>query len=485
MVSFDSQGVRAAVWRITNTRALDSPGLHEQLVLNQTRNVTLDNKYILHWYLWFTSNMREFVGVDPQISRLEHVNQAHPKKKLKQAAFRRLTRIGRSLIGNWIERIEYKLKSGELLRSGKAPRAIADLTTEGSLVGGYLMDNVKNVFSIPYTVQHGFTSQAHIQFIKVPNLDMLDEVFDNLVRGKDNYFYFFSDDSCIGVTCSDGRWFANVDISQCDGSNGRPVFSLLRSAMKVDPSVSTDVDETFDQLSMPCYVHSTMNRKKWVKLTPSEPVLYSGSVLTTCTNNMANTLIAIEFFAKWRGGTRKEAETLLQNSAREMGFIVTCEDCDSYHHLQFLKHSPVQGGGHKLQAILNLGVPLRKFGTSTKPIPGKATTTYKDRCDAHNSSVVVGYQHMGEHVVHDALKTKILVGSTRIQSNELDSWYIQNVSGSVRTRVDSTELGVRYGLRGEEVEALANGIRGTGYGQILRSHELDAIFLKDYGYKRE
>jgi len=476
MYRVDTYGIRGAVRRVTAERETDRPGYHYELLRNQ---YSIPEELTRQWMKWFRRNLTELLDAvgDPVDERRKWCEAAHPKKVLRVNARRDLLADGRVHHRTYLRQVDYKAKPDELLADKKYLRAVGDCTTLGSLKCGYYMDHVKEAFKCTFQSGHG-----RCEFVKIPELGKLRGVFRKLLYPKYGfYFAFFSDDSCAGFRCRDGILVVNLDISACDGSNYRPVFALLREAMSVDPRFSEDVRGAFEQLEAIAKVTDPTDFRNKVLLKPIGPVLYSGSVLTTCVNNMANTLIFLALSRMWRPSmTKEQTVEVIAEAAKSVGFVLKVDVCAERGDVQFLKHSPCLNHNGQIDAVLNLAVWFRGHGTIVRDLPGRAKEGLVDRAAVFNSEVIRGKVHAGDHLIHDAFKTHVL--SRRTKNPVSQGWLVDNVTGRQLGKISADELARRYRLRPSELEELACMIVQSKVGDFISHPALNVIMSKDYGY---
>jgi hypothetical protein len=356
---------------------------------------------------------------------------------------------------------------------------VGDLTTHGSAKLGYLLDAVKSAFAVPY-----YIGQSFCTFIKTPDRDVLREVFENLMNPSDVVFYYFSDDSCIGINCSDGIFTANLDISACDGSNYDTVFRILWQIMRVDERYNKDVDGAFYQCAAPFSVRSMVGTVyRCVTFIPRFFTLYSGSVLTTSINNLANSLI---FMSVKRSlppvSQRKRADmvNLLVECAANVGYLVKIDVCHHHSDLQFLKHSPAIVNG-RVVPWLNIATMLRGFGSYRGDLPcvvGRRKLSLLERSRIFNSDVVKSFVHVGEHAVHTALKTHIV---EETYGREFEQTQKKSFGGSMEYIPDE-EICRRYKISESQYHEMCHLLKEMRFGQVVACDGFRHVFAKDYGY---
>jgi len=477
MYKCDNDGIVGCVRRLTSKRKPDIPLLHERLKTNQMLFRRNYGSEIQSWSSEFSRRLRAVVLDRGDSEELRNIwtDAPHIKKKLRVRSRNSIIMDGRDKHPTRVGEVEYKPKPGELLADGKYLRGIGDLTTPGSTKLGYYMDFVKEVFAQPYVV-NGMTSV----FIKEPNENLLEYAFSNLMETDDLFFTYFSDDSCVGVRCNDGKTYCwNMDISACDGSNYDPVFHALRDAIDVDPRFSHDVAGAFKQLKMKCVVRSA-NRREKLYFKPRGHVLYSGSVLTTSVNNMANTLIFLcitKLMPRVSDRTPEVVGRILQLAAEQAGYLVRSDLCTCDEDLQFLKYSPTYVNG-RVTTWLNLGPWLRGYGMCKGEFPGgKRDGDKYHRARLYNSEIVRGRVHCGNHLIHDAFKTHIV--EQRIDIKNVDR---HDRLESRNARINTEFIARRYKVEPWRLEELALQIRDARVGDRVCNPILDIIFDKDYGY---
>jgi hypothetical protein len=472
----DNDGLRGAVRRITCVRKPDIPDLHQELIDNQ---YNIYNNFFPELKTWLRNFRRSLKNVLPEHVSADELRdkwteQPHKKKRLREEARRDLFYSGKESHKTRLKRVRYKAKNGETLANDKYLRGVGDLTCPGSTVCGYFMDYVKEAFSVPFILDGGRAT-----FIKKPEKDILEQSFCDLTNPEDVEFRYFSDDSCIGIRCEDGVFTANCDISVCDGSNYRPVFDLLKSGMLVDTRFNRDVKGAFDQCSSPAVVHS-YDFSERVVYTPIEPVLYSGSVLTTSVNNMANTLIFIAIMCMLRGKRRykRDMGALIEEAARRVGFLLKVDQCKTPEDIQFLKHSPCFMEGRMIP-VLNLGVLFRGFGTYLGDLPGKGKD-WVSKATIFNSEVVRSWVHAGDHVIMDGFRN-LIVRKRKDYSKQI-KMYTYSHDAQTYPYIPTEILARRYHCSTAALEELSWFIANASPGQHITHPLLDVIVNKDYGY---
>jgi hypothetical protein len=480
MPNCDNDGIRGAVRRLTCAREPENPDLHVNLIFNQYRIRGVLGDLLVNWISEFRRRLLTITQtkLDSFNERNIWCDQPHVKRILRQSARRDIILYGRKSLKGRVKKVDYKCKTGELLPLNKYPRAIGDLTCPGSSALGYYMDWVKECFEIPYRV-NGCTAS----FVKTPDHHKLREVFENLINPVGLYFVFFSDDSCFSYRCSDGVLTANLDISACDGSNFDPVFEVLKEAMSVDSRYATDILDAFKQCNTKCVISSPQKingKSQKVTLTPIGHVLYSGSVLTTSINNMANTLIFLNIVRQFNpqmSYTKAQMRDIIVTAAFRAGYILKIDECVHHSNIQFLKHSPAVING-EVYPYLNIGTLLRGFGTYCGELPGRKKLGMYKRARLFNSDVVKSWIHAGNTSILRIFQRHYIVSGTL--NTHIDMKSINKISD---IEIPDEELLLRYGITTVELDELKELIIGADVGYRISCAAVDKIMLKDYGYQ--
>jgi hypothetical protein len=481
MVWCDNDGIRGAVRRLTASRNPLDPVLETLLWENQSKFKEFLGGGFDHWFDYMSHQIRTHVRdlPDAPVLRQEWCEEPHIKRLLRFRA-----RQGLITTGSWprtrVKIVDYKCKPGELLGRGKYARAVGDLTTPGSTVCGYLMPYIKDAFAEEYLIP-----DLSLKFVKTPDVQLLAEEFNRVLHPRGICFRYFSDDGMVGVECSDGILTANSDISKCDGSNGPEILQLTYHLMRADPRYADDALDVYEQLFLPAKIQSD-DKKFKVTMKPLYGALYSGSTNTTTQNNVVNSLIALSIakaYTSYKNAnrhlpTKREAISMCENAAKNIGFILKLNVCNVPEDLQFLKHSPGIVCG-TVVPYLNLGVWLRGFGTIRGDLPGLSKVGLHQRAKMQNSDTVKSRVHAGNHCIHDAFKQHIISESHGLPTESSLSHTLS--TNGVDTYIPVDTIARRYGLRPEQIEELAYTIANSSLEQRYASDVLDKIYAKDYG----
>lgn len=407
----DRVSLCGAIKRLTCSREPSTPGFHNDLINHQCVNVTYLKQ--IDYIIRFRNLLANIQVQLSESGQQNWANQVHPKRIMRINTLRSIYGNGRQAAPDWCHSVQYKVKTGEILPPGKYTRAIADLGCPSSCKGGYLMDSVKDVFKLPYLYRNGCA-----QFYGAPSNEYMVDVFSKLLDpahyGYSVFFPFFSDDSCISVVCSDGLFKANCDISSCDGSNFKPVFDMLKLCMLTGTESDKDVYSIFSQCEKDLVIRDPLCKvKDKITLKNTGIALFSGSVLTTSINNLANTLIYRQFMSHYRSDlTISEIPELLMLSAREVGYLLKVDIATHYSELQFLKCSPCYDVDGNLRSYVNLGVWLRTYGSCVGDLPGRKKDGLDVRIKRFRSDVTLGCYNWGNHKLNRAFQ-KFIVSKKR------------------------------------------------------------------------
>jgi len=452
-------------------------GFHEQLMSNQNmffKNNTVLSNFADDFSRYLDVVFENIGDMDVELCKYSHM--PHPKKKLRIRAMKNILDSGDFYHRTFNKSVTGKVKRAEIAKANKATRLINDLTCEGSLLAGFVADKIKSAMA-SYTKEHFF------QFVKSPDLGVLSTVFSKLISPEGGfYFPFFSDDSCVAIRCVDGVFMANVDISSCDGSHGKVVFDFLRRVTRGDSRLFRYVDGAIKQCEMGLTLVSSATRQK-VVLKPSTPTLYSGSTLTTLINNFANIAIACAVKSALRSDLRKsDCEGLVRSAAESAGYIVTVQVCETYHGLQFLKHSPCETATLEIVPVLNLGVVLRSLGCCWGDLPSYSDilgrkASFEQRAYLYNTSQVQCYKNGPTHSL--VRKLRSMYKCHVDIPYDPRSWLLNNITGDYSMySIPDHEIATRYGVSAEDIQELCSL---TQEGVMINCTASRAILSLDYG----
>jgi hypothetical protein len=373
--------VSLALRRLTAVRCPEIPGFDQLLQDNQIAWFASHAKLFYDLQEIQSEALDQYLGAE--LEALLHHADPHDKKDLRIQAWADLNQQGLAPSRSWlrIPLVLYKMKKDEIAKFGKIPRMIGDLGVAASLQGFVVTKLLKLATARDPLKINGGT----IEFCAGPAPAKLEEVFDNLINLKERfYFVYFSDDACLSIRINGNIYVFNVDIKSCDASHGPALFEALISSTPI--SGQDDVRKLVEQLRLPIEIRSKGppqsntsmaqdgKRKIKVVLKPKNPMLYSGSTLTTITNGIASTSYGVAISEINWDKPHYEVEEIIEiikAAVNKTGYMVTLEYCQDYSAIQFLKNSPVYDLKGHLRPLLNIGVLLRMSGTCKGDVPGR------------------------------------------------------------------------------------------------------------------
>jgi len=305
----------------------------------------------------------------------EYINQPHKKKKLRLLAWKHLSELG-ILDTEFTEKVLLKSKLFERAKPGKRIRIIGDFSTEGSLLGGFLLDYMKK--SIPIVDKE----KLYFEFVSSAEPSKLDKVSIRLLEDSRDQVYVFSDDMLLKI----GGVILEADISGCDAGNRKGAFKILSEFAGDDDQFSEVMNKTIIQCSLPLKLQDPES-KFGFRIRPVEPVQSSGTVITTLINTIQ--AAAIGFRCHIDGSN---SDDRVRASALRVGHEVTASVCQNIAKAVLLKHAwdPDHGG-----SVTCLMTSLKPLGVCTGELPGRGDIT--SRAVAWNSAVASCAVHSGHY----------------------------------------------------------------------------------------
>jgi hypothetical protein len=397
----------------------------------------------------------------------EHYQDPHPKKELRVSAWEEM-REGdfRGINLNdrlYLTSVLYKMKKDEIAKPGKYPRMIGDLGVGASLQAFRLVDLLKHVMADHPIVYNGC---MEMEFCLQPEPSSLSRVFSKLLDPPlQYYFVYFSDDACMSVRTPSGVKVYNLDISSCDASHDVAVFEMIVEL--TPPDLRAEMRGLVEQCKLPIDIHDLNEPKRFVRLKPTGPRLYSGSTITTFINNCANILIACAIC-----DARATTPDSIAESACDAGYIVTTVECHQPHDIQFLKHSPVYDSDGILRAMLNIGVMLRSSGQCKGDLPGRGDI--RTRAMKFQHAYLRGmYPRCSFTLLSMMMQNTLATDEVVTYKNVIDS-------GDYFT-VHDDQVYARYRLTVEEIEELHNTLGMAVFEEEVVTTGIRKILEVDYG----
>jgi hypothetical protein len=473
--------------RYTSIREPQKIGYDKQLRLNQQKFLKKNFYPLNKLRCVISKHMKKNMTLYNELNEIEILcNQPHSKKKLRQMAFKELGWSCSFFNKVWHNDVTGKMKKDEIAKSGKLPRIIGDLTVINSLQGAIITKHMKTaMYETPLELPN-----ITIEFCMYPRPSDLTKVFNNIIKpNKKYYFVYFSDDACFAVKKDDGTIdMYNLDISSCDTSHTPELFYKLGWLLprEYKKRFKTVIDQCNRRLVIP-HPKNKRNKKKYknvkVVLDFLEPALMSGSTLTTLINNLANICNAISI-------SQSDDYDFIK-SCEKAGYIVTLDKCSTYHHLQFLKHSPVYDISGQLRPVLNLGVIMKSFGECHGDLPGKRTHSLEQRSKIFLSNTIESYKSGTQHSLITTLTKKYYLKkyiNTKILNKIYkDNYLLDNSLTSEPYIIDDNELIERYrqvangfDLQISDYYITLEYINESSFGSTINSKFIYNVMEKDY-----
>lgn len=362
--------------------------------------------------------------------------------------------------------VQVNIKPDEFGKPGKPPRAVNDLGVKASLRAPWLVNAIKTLMAERPLYHNGW----RYKFVKSPSMEALAEAFEGMMIH--NSFIYFSDDSSVSFQTSEGPFWANLDITSCDASNGPSVFEAL---LDFAPGIlRRHMQALLNQCKAPCRVGYGRGALKFKPMTYFE---YSGSLLTTLLNNVAN--LALGFYITQGYTPRSKVETVswIETKLKTCGWKCTLQVCSRFEEVQFLKCSPCRTIDGRWVPVLNLGVILRSFGQRRGDLPGRGELA--DRARRFNVGLVKGYVHAGNHQLLRTLQTKFLAEEgCDVQYN---SNAVQHITDGIADLLDDSSVCARYGIPLSAYDELCDLVMMADVGDRISCHASRAILQLDYG----
>lgn len=411
----------------------------------------------------------------------------HPKRELRENDVNKRDMDGSGARKCWTKMAQWKFKTVEWAKPGKAGRIIVDLGVGASLQGARFAEWAKHKLGD----KHIPMQNAVFWFITAPDPELIDEAFEALISGRyETLFVVFSDDCCCRIN---GK-FMNLDISSCDMSHESELFDLLFDCFPCNSEVreALEAQMTADiKIINPSIKHNCSGHYKrakinellpedYVILTPMERMingkmqkikyLQSGSTVTTLVNVLAWLLI---FFVC----VTENLDPV--DAAIEAGYIVTKDECNIPEELQFLKMSPVLDINNKYRAVRNLGVVLRASGVCKGDLPGRGCI--KKRATDFQSQLMNGL--LADIECPELWQLNPRTSTKKLDPRNLDGAGAYTVYRKNKVTVTLDNILRRYHLEEDEVEEFRYILKNIGLFQSSHSPGASKIMNLDYGLK--
>lgn len=330
-----------------------------------------------------------------------NVEIPHPKRAARRAAKQLLDDYGLThCTKSTFIQLGYvvaNFKKDEAAKPKKYGRLTIDMSTAASLLGYIIKPIISSFGNHP---DNDDLVCAHGRCLSLVNThrSCLRRLFHRLLH--ENMFLFKGDDGLFSIMCRTGRLFIETDLASCDITQGPAVVYYL---LEITPIEFRPVMlQLINQLRAPVKYG---RGKTSMKFTPVDVCEYSGSVLTTLLNNVANLCIGTQIMSiDYSAMSELEAKTSLNSTLKHCGWNVTYHIASCFQQCTFLKHNPVFTDAGEVDAITNLGVMLRAIGRKCGDFPGSGdffVRGYMFCC-----ALVQSMKHCGNHDVLKALQTR-------------------------------------------------------------------------------
>ncbi len=470
--------LQKSFFRRSRARWPDRPGEHQRARDRQTAYIKEHCEFFDDLAVRYLGAFEGFLGALAE-ARIHH-DDPHVKRLLRINAMKELTENALFVRRGWLQFIVYKMKTDEIAKFGKYPRAIGDLGVVASLLGFQLTKRLKYAQSrTPIHLNGGVA-----EFIASPQGAMLLRVFENLINPSGRFYYaYFSDDSCLSLRVGGRIYMFNIDIKGCDLSHGPEMF---RRYVKMYPKglIRDEVQGLVDQCSADTIIRSTLDKSKFVRLRNKEPFLASGSTITTSLNNLAciamiHAISRVDF----TDCTREEAASKIQAATLEVGYQVTIDICEIPEDLQFLKHSPVRDVRGRWKPLLNIGVLLRMSGTCRGDLPGRGDL--RERGLAFQSALLQGaYPHVDFPLIrrlkHSCSNYQVSRKCQERIDTIVDQLLAYKVDEPVSFSCTSESAYMRYRLTPSEILHLDAEFGSSTFGDVTCNLGLHKVLQIDY-----
>jgi len=397
------------------------------------------------------------------------VQQPHPKKALRIRYYEEC--LETSDYGGELgcKSVRCDMKPVEIAKPGKPPRLIGDFGIAAAMRGTAIMEDLKRVMADNPVVYKGFL----IIFVKKPNPSVLEHCFTLLRDVPPPYrgvYVYFSDDSCIAFRDKSGKIVrGNMDISSCDSSHTSYLFQAMEYVTPFEHR--RHIQRLIRQCKLNVRLQSR-DKSQTVILRHKDPILFSGSAITTFINNLANVMIAASI-------ADVDPDVLCQAdiipAAATAGYVVTFEPCDDFHGLQFLKNSPMYDTQGNLRSVLNVGVLLRAIGSCHGDLPGRGP--WIDRANTFNRSLLHGMFPRAR--IPFVENMKLLYGDGEILPVPDLEYKVED--DGLRFDVTDEEFFMRYKLPGAYLDELLQVGSSCGSGWSINTRGSSLILEMDYG----
>lgn len=465
--------------RMLVKRKPETPGFHEQLILNQSK-ISHNLRCGLHSFKkYFESRVKRDLKSE---GFPKWLFQPHANRRARVEMEQINSTFGHDFQGD-SKNAEYVLKPGEFLPIGKK-RCVTDLGLARTNATGWMWSCIKEAWSGAY--QHG---NYVFEFVASPVKEKLKWIFTQLrdVPAGKCYMYYFSDDNTFAVRCSDGWYLCNGDIKQCDGSHFDVFLDLIRDFLRFNTDGTPNehfecMTRAFAYLRKPLVFRNKHNRRQKIKYKFLNARMYTGFTGTTVVNNFASLVIGLslqKLVPDPSKITKAEFARAYVLAAEDVGYRVTPNECELLEDAQLLKHSPVYVDG-EIEVVMNMGAWVRGFATFKGDLPGSGPIL--KRAQTFISDVIESRANWGDHDFYRSMLKHCLPKEARMRMT--GSQYAAHLTskslGSTGVFIPPEALCVRYRLPVSEYLDLCDQVASAAIFDRITHPAAQIMYEKDY-----
>lgn len=474
----NSRNLSYALRRLTGCRSPEIPGADQLMRERQAVFIAAHQGAAQALARQYEPYFNEYKGSYQE--GFEHHADAHDKRLLRIHAWAEMTIENLPFgVGPVTKSVLVKQKGLEYAKPGKKPRCIGDLGVTASLVGFRLCHYLKIAQDSECFSYRG----GVFRFCKSPDPFALENVFEELIHLRHRaYFVCFSDDSCLSLQgATRPRWF-NLDISSCDASHTDELFELIERIVP-EGICRHDMELVTAQCGQTIRLVCVEDPRRVVLLRAVCRLLFSGSVLTTAINNLANFLIFMSIMdADFPDTCTNGVYDGLAQAISRTGYTVTgCEPLEHPEDLQFLKNSPVLDTSGRWRPMLNLGVLFRSSGTCHGDLPGRGAL--RDRAHVFQRGLLRCTYPYTRFELLNAMLAAIGDGDATLPEDFLRDLRFKVIDNPLYPKYWATTDSIlrRYRATLPDYYWALEQLRHAAYGDHLSGDFFERVLLKDYG----
>jgi len=466
--------MRYSLRRYTCQREPGVPGYDYYLSVCQRSFFAKHSLFFDYLHRLFDEHFHDYTNYVDEC--IQHHADPHPKRQLRVDGFKGIVQDGVFFCPDqpWVRTVQGKVKPDELAKFDSANnepkygRIVVDLKIPASLQGFRFAEAYKKALSVD--IYLGSNDEHILHFCKQPTNAEFDMIAAEVESpSRKSFFCYFSDDAIYVRVVGNRVYLFELDIRSCDMSTGKPVFDRFVSSTPLRHRLTALMLRR--QCTAKIKLVSTQSSKIYVVLRPTVDTEYSGSLLTTILNDLDNQAIgmAISFIRD----EDLSCKAIIA-AAESAGFMITCKQVPSFHHLQFLKNSPVHDTTGKPRMVLNLGVFMRTYGSCHQDLPGRGDLRL--RGERYNSSLIRGMFPKARIPLFESTKPESLVP---LSMRDIDALRYKVATDGEEFQVSDAEYFRRYSLDSGDVDMLYATLR-AGYGYFCSHPVVDKVLGCDY-----